>query len=77
VDGDIYAYLTHGSDSLVFLNRVGVANGTEGSPLYKFGYSGGGFGTVTLRDDSGINDYGNIHNYGGTTLNSMPGYRPF
>ncbi len=49
-NGDIYAYLTHGADSLVLLNRVGVGNGS--GALYNFGYSGGGFGTVKLSDGS-------------------------
>jgi subtilisin-like proprotein convertase family protein len=65
-NGDLYAYLSHGSDTLVLLNRVGVGNGS--GTVYNFGYSGGGFNNITL-SDSGA---GNIHNYGGTTLNSQP-----
>ena len=33
-NGDLYACLSRGTDTLVLLNRVGVANGTSGSTLY-------------------------------------------
>jgi len=65
-NGDLYAYLTHGSDNLVLLNRVGIGNGS--GALYDFGYAGSGFNNITLRDG----EYGNIHNYGGTVLNVSP-----
>jgi hypothetical protein len=67
-NGDLYAFLSHGSDSLILLNRVGVANGTSGSTLYNYGYSGAGFNNITLTDSGS----GNIHNYGGSVLNSTP-----
>lgn len=67
-NGDLYAYLAHGSSTLILLNRAGVANGTSGSTLFNYGYSGSGFNNITL-NDSGA---GNIHNYGGGTLNSVP-----
>ena len=67
-NGDLYAYLSHGSGTLVLLNRVGVANGTSGSTLFNYGYSGSGFNNITLSDGGA----GNIHNYGGSTLNSVP-----
>lgn len=67
-NGDLYAYLTHGSSTLVLLNRVGVANGTSDTQLFDNGYSGSGFNNITV-SDSGA---GNIHNYGGSTLNSTP-----
>ena len=72
-NGDLYAYLTHvpsgdgAGESLVLLNRVGVGN--DSGALYIFGYSGDGFDNITLRDD-GLSPVGNIHNYGGSTLNS-------
>jgi subtilisin-like proprotein convertase family protein len=70
-NGDLYAYLSHDtSGTLILLNRVGVANGTSGSTLYNYGYSWGGFNNITLSDSaSGL---GNIHNYGGSTLSSLP-----
>lgn len=67
-NGDQYAYLSHGSSLLVLVNRVGVANGTSGSQLYNYGYSGSGFSNITLSDAGA----GNLHNYGGSTLNSLP-----
>lgn len=68
-NGDLYAYLSHGSSgTLVLLNRVGAANGTSGSTLYNYGYSGAGFNNITLSDSGS----GNIHNYGGASLNSLP-----
>jgi subtilisin-like proprotein convertase family protein len=67
-NGDLYAHLSHGSSTLVLLNRVGVANGTVGSTLYDSGYSGSGFNNITLSDSGS----GNIHNYGGSTLESVP-----
>jgi hypothetical protein len=75
-NGDLYAYLSHGSDGLVLLNRVGVANGANGSTLYTYGYSGAGFNNITL-SDAGL---ASIHSYGGATLDSTPTasgtYRP-
>lgn len=67
-NGDLYAYLAHGSSTLILLNRAGVANGASGSSLFTYGYSGGGFNSITV-SDSGA---GNIHSYGGATLNSAP-----
>jgi len=68
-NGDLYAYLSHDtSGTLILLTRVGVGNGTSGSTLYNYGYSGGGFNNITLSDSGS----GNIHNYGGSTLNIQP-----
>jgi len=58
-NGDLYAYLSHGSQTLVLLDRVGV--GTGSGAQYNFGYSGSSL-VVTLADSGG-----NIHNYGGGT----------
>ena len=69
-NGDLYACLSRGTDTLVLLNRVGVANGTSGSTLYSYGYSGAGFNSITLSDSG--SELGNIHNYGGSTLNTTP-----
>ena len=59
-NGDLYAYLSHGSQTLVLLDRVGV--GTGSGAQYTFGYSGSSL-AVTLADTGS----GNIHNYGGGT----------
>jgi subtilisin-like proprotein convertase family protein len=70
-NGELYAYLSHDtSGTLILLNRVGVANGTSGSTLFNYGYSGGGFNNITLSDS--VSGLGNIHNCGGSTLNSQP-----
>jgi subtilisin-like proprotein convertase family protein len=52
-NGDLYAYLVHGSGFTVLLNRVG----TPGQP---FGYGDAGL-NVTFTDSASVN----IHNYGG------------
>ena len=54
-NGDLYAYVSHGSGFAVLLNRVG-RTGSD-----RWGYSDAGF-NVTL-DDSAVN--GDIHVYGG------------
>jgi subtilisin-like proprotein convertase family protein len=54
-NGDLYAYLTHGSGFGVLLNRVGRTSGNL------FGYGDAGF-SITL-SDSATN--GDLHTYGG------------
>jgi subtilisin-like proprotein convertase family protein len=61
-NGDLYAYLTHGSGFAVLLNRVG-RTGTNA-----FGYGDAGF-NVTL-SDSAPSD---IHNYGGNAGQTLTG----
>ncbi|MFT5497801.1 MAG: hypothetical protein ACI9TH_003208 [Kiritimatiellia bacterium] len=56
-NGDLYAYLTHGSGFAVLLNRSGKTAGN------RFGYDDDGF-AVTF-DDASPN---NIHNYQGVTI---------
>ncbi len=53
-NGDLYAYLSHDSDTLVLLDRVGV------SATNTYGYGDAGF-VITLSDSGSVN----IHNYGG------------
>lgn len=56
-NGDLYAYLTHGSSFAVLLNRVGVGQ-TQGDA---FGYADAGM-TVTFATSG---NHANIHWYGG------------
>ncbi len=66
-NGDLYAYLSNGSTTLVLLNRVGTPGNT-------FGYADAGFSGVLL-SDSGPG--GNIHNYGGNGGSAVSGsYTP-
>ena len=53
-NGDLYAYLTHGSGFSVLLNRTGRTGGNS------FGYGDAGF-NITLDDQNGTD----IHAYGG------------
>ena len=65
-NGDLYVYLTHGSDISILLNRVGRTGGNS------FGYGDAGF-NITL-DDAGASD---IHSYGGNSGNQLTGtYQP-
>jgi hypothetical protein len=59
-NGDLYAYLTHGSSFIVLLNRVGVGQ-SQGDA---FGYADAGM-HITL-STGGAN--GNIHWYGGNGI---------
>lgn len=58
-NGDLYAYLVHGSSGFaVLLNRVGV--GTGSSPVYDVGFSASGMNVVFSDGGAG----GNIHQVG-------------
>jgi hypothetical protein len=61
-NGDLYAYLSHNSDTLVLLNRVGVSAGST------YGYGDAGL-AITLSDAGLVN----IHNYGGNGGNQLAG----
>ena len=54
-NGDYFAYLVHGSDIAILLNRVGLVDGTDNP----YGYSDEGF-NVTIADNA---PNGDIHNY--------------
>ena len=58
-NGDLYAYLAHGSGFAVLLDRVGTGTGSE--PTFSFGYGNTGF-NVTL-DDTGANGIQNYQDY--------------
>lgn len=61
-NGDLYAHLSHGSDTLVLLNRVGVSASST------YGYGDAGF-DITL-SDAGLE---NIHAYGGNGGSQLTG----
>jgi len=54
VNGDIYAYLSHGGETAILVNRAGRSAGNA------MGYDDNGFSSVTF-DDSAAN--GDVHNY--------------
>src|SRR5207253_2491776 len=54
VNGDYYAYLTHGSGMAVLLNRSGVRSASS------LGYDDNGFSSVTFSDSA---SKGDVHNY--------------
>lgn len=54
-NGDLYAYLTHGTETVVLLNRVGVSSSDA------FGYANAGL-NIRLAN---AGENGNIHTYGG------------
>jgi len=60
-NGDLFAYLTHGSGFVVLLDRVGQNN------VGPTGYGDAGM-NVTFTSSAG----GNIHNYGGGSIFSTP-----
>jgi len=65
-NGDLYAYLSHGSTLVVLLNRVGR------TALNEDGYLDGGF-NVTLTDTAATD----VHSYGGNGGNPVTGsYQP-
>jgi subtilisin-like proprotein convertase family protein len=61
-NGDLYAYLSHNSDTLVLLNRVGVSASST------YGYGDPGM-AITLSDAGSVN----IHNYGGNGGSQLTG----
>jgi hypothetical protein len=54
VNGDFYAYLTHGSATAILLNRPGVRSGSS------LGYDDNGFSSVTFNDSA---SNGDVHFY--------------
>jgi len=61
-NGDLYAYLSHGSTLVTLLNRVGSGSGSD--PQFTYGFSTSGFNNVTLDSSSGNGSIHSIQNPG-------------